>query len=53
MRILLKNATILDPSSSFHSTTQDILIENGEISKIHHDIKINQDVKLIKHNKLI
>ena len=52
MRILLKNATILDPSSSFHSTTQDILIENGEISKIHHDIKINQDVKLIKHNNL-
>lgn len=34
MNALLKSATIIDPKSEFHNTTQDILIENGMISKI-------------------
>ena len=34
MKILLKNATILDPSSTFHSTKQDLLIKDGEIANI-------------------
>lgn len=34
MNILIKSATIIDPKSEFHNTTQDILIENGVILKI-------------------
>lgn len=34
MKILLTSATIIDASSSHHLTTQDILIENGQILKI-------------------
>ena len=34
MNILIKSATIIDPSSDFHNTTQDILIENGTIASI-------------------
>ncbi len=34
MNVLLKDATIIDPFSSFHKKTVDILIEDGTISKI-------------------
>jgi len=34
MNLLIKSATIIDPSSPFHNKNQDILIENGSISKI-------------------
>ncbi|MBD0823098.1 dihydroorotase [Aestuariibaculum marinum] len=34
MNILIKSATIIDPRSEFHNTTQDILVENGVITKI-------------------
>ncbi|MCR8669121.1 dihydroorotase [Aestuariibaculum sp. M13] len=34
MNILIKSATIIDPQSEFHNTTQDILVENGVITKI-------------------
>ena len=39
MNILIKSATIIDPKSEFHNTTQDLLIEKGVISKIGHQIK--------------
>jgi dihydroorotase len=39
MNILIKSATILDSKSEFHNTTQDILIENGVITKITSSIK--------------
>ena len=39
MNILIKSATILDSKSDFHSTTQDILVENGLISKIGSPLK--------------
>lgn len=39
MNILIKSATILDSKSEFHNTTQDILIENGVITKIASSIK--------------
>ncbi len=42
MNILIKSATIIDPKSEFHNTTQDVLIENGTISKIANRIK-NED----------
>jgi dihydroorotase len=39
MNILLKNATILNPQSPFHSSNQDILISSGVITKIAKKIK--------------
>lgn len=34
MNLLLRNTTIIDPKSSFHNQTVDLIIENGIISKI-------------------
>ena len=39
MNILIKSATIIDPKSEFHNTTQDILIEKGVISQIGQQFK--------------
>ncbi len=39
MNILIKSATIIDPKSEFHNTTQDLLIEKGVISQIGHQLK--------------
>ncbi|WP_274474279.1 dihydroorotase [Mangrovimonas aestuarii] len=38
MNVLLKSATIIDVSSDFHNSTQDILIENGKITIIANSI---------------
>lgn len=38
MKVLLKGATIICPSSPFHNQTQDILIEDGTIVKIGYHI---------------
>ena len=34
MNILLKNATVLEPSSPYHSKTVDIIIQDGKIKDI-------------------
>ena len=39
MNVLIKSATIIDPKSEFHNTTQDLLIENGIIAHIGNNIK--------------
>lgn len=39
MNILIKSATIIDPSGPFHQQTKDLLIENGIITKIDTSIK--------------
>ncbi len=39
MNILVKSATIIDTKSEFHNTTQDLLIENGVITQIGHNLK--------------
>ena len=39
MNVLIKSATIIDKSSSFHQQKKDILIENGIITKISNTIK--------------
>ena len=49
MKVLIKKATIVSPSSPFHGTLQDILIDNGIISTIEKDIKINAE-KLLRLN---
>lgn len=43
MKVLIKRATIVSPSSPFHGKSQDILIENGIISEIGNDLQSNAD----------
>ena len=52
MNILLKAATIIDPESEFHNSTQDILIENGVIKKIAPSIKNPENIQEIKRKNL-
>ena len=39
MNLLIKSATIIDSQSAYHNTTQDVLIENGIITKISKSLK--------------
>ena len=48
MNILIKSATIIDSKSEFHNTTQDLLIENGMITKISKSIKNPKNYKEIR-----
>ncbi|PWH82090.1 dihydroorotase [Algibacter marinivivus] len=52
MNILIKSATIIDSKSEFHNTTQDILIENGVITKISSSIKNPKNYKEVKRDNL-
>lgn len=42
MNLLITSATILDPSSTFHQKTADVLIENGIITKIAANIPVDE-----------
>lgn len=46
MKVLIKNATLLSPSSPFHGKIQDIFIDNGIISKIGNDLKMDADTTI-------
>lgn len=48
MKILIRSARIIDPSSSFHHKTKDILIESGSITKIANSIKDISDARIIE-----
>ena len=52
MTILLKFATIIDPSSPFHLQKKDILIENGTIKKIAESIKNENSIQEINLENL-
>ncbi|WP_372745891.1 dihydroorotase family protein [Lutibacter sp.] len=52
MNILIKSATIFDPSSPFHQQKQDILIEKGFISKISKTIVNPNNYQEIKLDNL-
>ena len=52
MKLLLKSATIIDSSSSFHQQKKDILIDNGLITKIANSIKNTPNCKEIKLDNL-
>lgn len=52
MNILIKSATIIDSKSEFHNTTQDLLIENGKITKISNSIKNPKNYKEINLENL-
>lgn len=47
MNVLIKSATIIDSKSDFHNKTQDILVENGIITKIANTIKNPNNYKEI------
>ena len=50
MKILLKNVTILDSQSPFHSKSQDILIQEGIITEIASSLKVEKGVETITYN---
>ncbi|WP_396600752.1 dihydroorotase family protein [Algibacter sp. R77976] len=52
MNILIKSATIIDSKSEFHNTTQDLLIENGKITKVSKSIKNPKNYKEINLENL-
>jgi dihydroorotase len=52
MKILIRSARIIDPSSSFHHKIKDILIEGGIITKISAKIEASDDVKVIEGKNL-
>ena len=52
MKILIRSARIIDPSSSFHHKTKDILIESGIISNISTNIPADDKVKVIEGKNL-
>jgi len=51
MKILLKNATFIDPKSTFHFSSKDILIQDGIISEIDNEI-IDDEAKIISYSNL-
>lgn len=52
MNILIKSATIIDSKSEFHNSTQDLLIENGVITKIASNIENPKNHKEITLDNL-
>ena len=44
MKLLLSNATILDPSSKYYQKKSDILVENGVISKVGKGLKAKNTI---------
>lgn len=52
MNVLIKQARIICPQSSFHNKTMDILIENGTITQIKKNIA-GSDVKTIEEDNLL
>lgn len=51
MKIIIKNATILDATSEFHQQKKDILVENGTIVEIASSIE-NKDAQLVAADNL-
>ena len=46
MKLLLKNATLLDEKSPFHNQTKDVLIEKGILTQLEDQIE-NKGAKVI------
>ena len=51
MNILVKSAKIIDPTSSYHGNTLDILIRNGKIDKIDKSLNAPK-ASVIQHKNL-
>jgi dihydroorotase len=46
MKILIKQARIIDPGGAYHGTNNDILIQNGLIEKVGKTLKTDADIQL-------
>lgn len=53
MKILIKKATILDPSSDYNGNVMDILISDGIIEDISNDIAIEEAIELAGENLVV
>ncbi len=51
MKLLIKQARVVDPSSPFHGQITDIFIENGIISKIGNNLTVKAD-KVVEYEQL-
>ena len=52
MKVLLKNATILNPQSPFHSSRQDVLIVDGLIAEIANQITADKVTQIYSFENL-
>lgn len=52
MNILLRNVHITDSQSSYHNKVQDVLIQNGIISRITDSIAFTEDLTIVEGNHL-
>ena len=52
MKILIKKATIIDPNSSHHLQTKDLLVENGLITKIQDSILETNEYQIFESDQL-
>lgn len=52
MKILIKSATIIAPSSKYHNKTLDILIENGTIKAIEKNIPLTENTQEVTYQNL-
>ena len=52
MKLLLKQAKIIDHTSAFHNKHKDILINNGKIIEIADQIKTDKNYKTIESKDL-
>ena len=52
MKILIRSARIIDPSSKFHHKSKDILIDNGIITKISDKIRGGTGIKVIEGSSI-
>lgn len=50
MKILIKNARVISAQSEWHNKTTDILIENGQITKIESNLSDNADQTISSQN---
>ena len=52
MKILIKKATIIDPNSSHHLQTKDLLVEDGVITKIQDSISYTNEYQIFESDQL-
>ncbi|MCK5781503.1 MAG: dihydroorotase [Flavobacteriales bacterium] len=52
MKVLIKSAKVIEPSSTFHNKTVDVLISNGKIIEISDAIEAKDDVIIVEKDNL-
>ena len=52
MKIIIKEAKVIDPKSEFHNQTVDLKIVNGNIEEIAKNLSFSDDFQIVKHSNL-